>query len=62
MTTIIQEILQSERRPKEKVALLTEIAKHNPKLQKDLVSKFNIIVETEQNNGVKNVYLESLFY
>lgn len=39
---------------------LTEIAKYNPKLQKDLVSKFNIMVKTEQNNGVKNVYLKAL--
>jgi hypothetical protein len=39
---------------------LTEIAKHNPILQKDLVSKFNVMVNTEQNNGVKNVYLKVL--
>ena len=39
---------------------LTEIAKHNHKLQKDLVSKFDIMVKTEQNNGVKNMYLKAL--
>ena len=39
---------------------LTEIAKHNPKLQKDLALKFNVILKTEQNNGVKNVYLKAL--
>jgi hypothetical protein len=39
---------------------LTEIAKYNPKLQKELISKFNVMVKTEQNNGVKNVYLKVL--
>ncbi|MCK4241366.1 MAG: hypothetical protein KAX30_07055 [Candidatus Atribacteria bacterium] len=39
---------------------LTEIAKYNPKLQKDLSSKFDIMVKTEQNNGVKNMYLKAL--
>ena len=39
---------------------LTEIARYNLKLQKDLISKFNIMVKTEQNNGVKNMYLEAL--
>jgi hypothetical protein len=39
---------------------LTEIAKYNPKLQKDLILKFNVMVKTEQNNGVKNVYLKVL--
>ena len=39
---------------------LTEIAKHNLKHQKDLVSKFNAMVKTEQNNGVKNVYCKAL--
>jgi len=44
------------------VFALTEIAKYNLKLQKELVSKFKVIVKTEQNNGVKNVYLKFLFY
>ena len=39
---------------------LNEIARYNLKLQKDLISKFNIMVKTEQNNGVKNMYLEAL--
>lgn len=39
---------------------LTEIAKYNPKLQKELISKFNVMVKTEQNNGVKNVYMKVL--
>jgi HEAT repeat protein len=39
---------------------LAEIAKYNPKLQKELISKFNVMVKTEQNNGVKNVYLKVL--
>lgn len=39
---------------------LTEIARYNLKLQKDLISKFNIMVKTEQNNGVKNMYLKAL--
>jgi hypothetical protein len=39
---------------------LAEIAKYNPKLQKELISKFNFMVKTEQNNGVKNVYLKVL--
>jgi len=69
MTTIIQEILQSERKPKEKVALLTEKIKGDKKLVAQLaellktatlVSKFDIMVKTEQNNGVKNVYLKAL--
>ena len=42
------------------VFALTEIAKYNPKLQKDLGSKFDIMVKTEQNNGVKNMYLKAL--
>ncbi len=39
---------------------LTEIAKSNPTLQKELVKKFNQIVKEESNNGVKNVYLKAL--
>ncbi|ODS38579.1 MAG: hypothetical protein A7315_12170 [Candidatus Altiarchaeales archaeon WOR_SM1_79] len=39
---------------------LTEIAKYNSGKQKELVSKFKSMVKTEQNNGVKNVYLKAL--
>jgi hypothetical protein len=39
---------------------LTEIAKYNKKMQDELVRKFEQIVETEKNNGVKNVYLKAL--
>jgi hypothetical protein len=39
---------------------LSGIAKHNLKLQDELVNKFKEITEIEQNNGVKNVYLKAL--
>jgi hypothetical protein len=39
---------------------LTEIAKYNLRKQKDLVSKFKTLTKTEQNNGVRNVYLKAL--
>ena len=39
---------------------LTEIAKYNPKLQKELISQFNKILRKETNNGVRNVYLKAL--
>ena len=39
---------------------LTNIAKNNLKLQDGLVEKFNQLIEIEQNNGVKNVYLKAL--
>ena len=39
---------------------LTEIAKYNSKKQKGLVIKFQNIIKTEHNNGVKNVYLKAL--
>ena len=39
---------------------LTEIAKYNPKLQKELISQFNKILKKENNNGVRNVYLKAL--
>ena len=39
---------------------LTEIAKHNSKKQRELVAKFQDLIETEQNNGVKNVYVKAL--
>jgi len=39
---------------------LTEIAKYNSKKQKELVAKFQNLIKTEQNNGVKNVYIKAL--
>ncbi|HEX7320323.1 MAG TPA: hypothetical protein VF399_08200 [bacterium] len=39
---------------------LTEIAKSNLGLQKELVNKFVEILAKETNNGVKNVYLKAL--
>jgi hypothetical protein len=39
---------------------LTEIAKNNTKKQKELVSKFQNLIKTEKNNGVKNVYLKAI--
>ena len=39
---------------------LTEIAKYNSKKQKELVAKFKNLIKTEQNNGVKNVYVKAL--
>jgi hypothetical protein len=39
---------------------LAEIAKYNKKRQKDLTSKFNELIETEKNNGVKNVFKKAL--
>ena len=39
---------------------LSEIAKYNPKLQKELISQFNKILKKETNNGVRNVYLKAL--
>lgn len=39
---------------------LTEIAKYNSKKQKELVGKFQNLIKTEQNNGVKNVYIKAL--
>lgn len=39
---------------------LTEIAKYNHKKQKELVTIFNKLVKTEQNNGVRNVYVKAL--
>jgi hypothetical protein len=39
---------------------LTEIAKSNPAIRKELGSKIEEIVENEENNGVKNVYLKAL--
>ena len=39
---------------------LTEIAKSNTKLQKNLTEKFSDILKKESNNGVKNVYIKAL--
>ena len=39
---------------------LTEIAKGNPAIRKDLGSEIKEIVQNETNNGVKNVYLKAL--
>jgi len=39
---------------------LTEIAKSNPAMKKELGSKIEGIVQNEKNNGVKNVYLKAL--
>jgi hypothetical protein len=39
---------------------LTNIAKYNLELQDHLFEKFRQIIEIEQNNGVKNVYLKIL--
>ena len=39
---------------------LTEIAKYNHKKQKELATIFNRLVKTEQNNGVRNVYVKAL--
>lgn len=60
MTTIIEEILTADKKHKEKVALLTEIAKYNSKRQNELMVKFQDLIKTEQNKGVKNLYLKAL--
>lgn len=39
---------------------LTEIGKNNARKRAELVPRFTAIIETEQNNGVKNVYLKAL--
>lgn len=39
---------------------LTEIAKYSSKKQKELVAKFQNLIKTEQNNGVKNVYIKAI--
>jgi hypothetical protein len=39
---------------------LTEIAKSDPAIRKELGSKIEEIVQNEDNNGVKNVYLKAL--
>jgi hypothetical protein len=39
---------------------LTEIAKYNTQKQKELTTKFKTLINTEQNNGVKNLYVKAL--
>jgi len=39
---------------------LAEIAKYNKKRQKDLINKFIELIETEKNNGVRNVLKKAL--
>lgn len=39
---------------------LSSIAKHNKKLQKELIKTFEQLIKTENNNGIRNVYLNSL--
>ncbi len=39
---------------------LTEIARNNPELKKELTTKFNEIMKIESNKGVKNIYLKYL--
>jgi len=39
---------------------LSEIAKNNPRVRKELVPKIEGIIKNEKNNGVKNVYLKAL--
>ncbi len=39
---------------------LAGIAKNNKRLQEELVEKFEKLIEKEQNNGVKSVYLKVL--
>ena len=39
---------------------LTEIAKYNLGKQKELAIKFHSLIKTEQNNGVRNVYVKAL--
>jgi hypothetical protein len=39
---------------------LSNIALHNLDVREELVGKINLIVEKEENNGVKNVYIKAL--
>jgi hypothetical protein len=39
---------------------ITEIAKYNSDKQKELTGKIINLIKTEQNNGVKNVYIKAL--
>ena len=39
---------------------ITEIAKHNYEKQNELVTIINKLIKTEQNNGVRNLYIKAL--
>lgn len=39
---------------------LAEIAKNNPKTRKKLLPVFEKIIKSEENNGIKNVYVKAL--
>lgn len=39
---------------------LTEIAKHNPETQKQLLPVFENLIRAEKNNGVRNVYVKAV--
>ena len=39
---------------------LTEIAKHNHEKQEELVNTINKLIKTEQNSGVRNLYIKAL--
>ena len=39
---------------------LSNIAKYNLELQDSLLEKFKQIIQIEQNNGVKNVYIQTV--
>ncbi|OFV68296.1 MAG: hypothetical protein SCAL_000936 [Candidatus Syntrophoarchaeum caldarius] len=39
---------------------MTEIAKSNPAMQKELVPEFKKVLEREDNKGVKNIYMKYL--
>jgi hypothetical protein len=39
---------------------LTEIAKYNHGKQKELIANFNQLIKTEQNNGVRNLYIKAI--
>jgi len=39
---------------------LTEIVKSNPETQKEFVPEFKKILERENTNGVKNIYMKYL--
>jgi hypothetical protein len=39
---------------------ICEIAKHNPKVQNELIPRMKEIIHREMNNGVKKVYLKTL--
>lgn len=39
---------------------LTEIAKYSPQKQDELAEKFHQLIQTESNNGVRNLYVKAL--